>query len=180
MLIFISGWGRGMGLNRAKNLIKLTEGEVHLIYPDDKWVSEEKIMGWAEDAFADGDIDHKPENLEDAIEMLNDAGIITTHKAWWKKSHHEDLWPASKPGFSPGISATTQLIPEQGVKDWRIQSKMGTVFGEFKGVTPTGALNAWAKTRGYQSFDAMKKDGLAKSFEVMQGFRIIVEAKDHK
>lgn len=25
----------------------------------------------------------------------------------------EDLWPASKPGFPPGISATTQLVPEQ-------------------------------------------------------------------
>ena len=138
MLIFISGWGRGMVLNRAKNLIKLTEGEVHLIYPDDKWVSEEKIMGWAEDAFADGDIDHKPENLEDAIEMLNDAGIITTHKAWWKKSHHEDLWPASKPGFSPGISATTQLIPEQG-KDWIKQAqekaRWAIEYGKTKGYT---------------------------------------------
>ena len=92
-----------------------------------------------------------------------------------KESHHEDLWPASQPGFGDG--AKTQLIPEQGGKTWRVQSKMGSVYGEFKAVTATGALNAWAKTRGYQSFDAMKKDGLAKSFEVMQGFRIIVEAK---
>ena len=64
----------------AKELIGLVEdeGKIHILYPDDRWVPESQIMSWAEDAFADGDIEHKPEDLWDAINMLNDVGIITT------------------------------------------------------------------------------------------------------
>jgi hypothetical protein len=43
----------------------------------------------------------------------------------------EDLWPASKPGFSPGVSATTQLIPEQG-KSRYIATNKGMMKGYWK------------------------------------------------
>lgn len=44
---------------------------------------------------------------------------------------NEDLWAASKPGFSPGISATTQLIPEQG-KSRYIATNKGMMKGYWK------------------------------------------------
>jgi hypothetical protein len=68
-------------MNRAKEIIGFVEEEelkIHILYPDDRMVPGSQIMSWAEDAFANGEIDHKPEDLFDAIAMLNDAGIITT------------------------------------------------------------------------------------------------------
>jgi len=57
-----------------------TELVVQVLWPEKRWVTESVIMNWARDAFANRKIDHKPEDLEDAIVMLNDAGLITTGK----------------------------------------------------------------------------------------------------
>lgn len=121
------GFGDG-----AKTQLIPEQKMVHILYPEDRWVSPEKIMLWAKDAYADGEIDHEPEDLEDAIEMLQDAGIITVPKKWWVEEPYlkEDLWPASKPGFPPGVSATTQLVPEQEIdkgvkKELKLWKKIG-------------------------------------------------------
>jgi len=53
------------------------EQMVSLLYPDRREVAASEIMQWAEDAYSDGKIDHKPENLQDAIDMLSDIGFIT-------------------------------------------------------------------------------------------------------
>lgn len=50
---------------------------VELLYPEASSVSEERIMGWAADAFANGEIARPPSNLDDAIEQLHEAGLIT-------------------------------------------------------------------------------------------------------
>lgn len=55
---------------------------IHIIYPEDRWVSADTILDWYRDAIADGVVE-KPDqpdalNVYDAIEALNDIGFITT------------------------------------------------------------------------------------------------------
>lgn len=53
---------------------------VHIIWPDDRWVSEETIHSWYRDAFDDGHIVTMPREVDTvaAIYMLNHLGIITS------------------------------------------------------------------------------------------------------
>lgn len=53
---------------------------VPLVYPENRTVSAAKIIMWAEDAFANGDVAKRPHNLAEAIALLEDAGIITAVK----------------------------------------------------------------------------------------------------
>lgn len=50
---------------------------IDLVYPEERSVDADTILGWARDAYANGEIDHEPEDLLDAIDMLEDAGEIT-------------------------------------------------------------------------------------------------------
>ncbi len=105
----------------AQRIIKFIEQDqddvmVQLLYPERRKVSASKIIMWAKDAYADGDIDHEPENIEDAIEMLQDAGIITVSKKWWEdrnELYNGPSWGASHPGMA-GPGPVTQTIPEKG------------------------------------------------------------------
>lgn len=57
----------------------------HLLYPEDKWVSEDKIESWFWDAVKDGDIrpsdwfTHTP-TIDKMVEALSDIGCITLAK----------------------------------------------------------------------------------------------------
>lgn len=63
-------------------IVESSEGEemYDLLYPEERKVSHSTIMSWAEDAFANDQIDHKPVDIRDALDQLEDAGIITTKK----------------------------------------------------------------------------------------------------
>ena len=50
---------------------------IYIIYPERRTVSPTMIMSWAKDAFANGQIDNTAEDVEDAIFLLSDAGLIT-------------------------------------------------------------------------------------------------------
>ena len=54
--------------------------DFQILYPERRKVSEQTLMGWASDAFENGEIDHHPIDVFDAINMLSDAGIITMKK----------------------------------------------------------------------------------------------------
>lgn len=92
----------------------------------------------------------------------------------YKIGTKEDLWPASQPG--PGDGAKTQLMPEQGSKEWQIQTKNGMQMGNFKAVTPQGALEVMAKSKGYPGFREMNKAlNLPGKYVVIDGFRIVLD-----
>lgn len=67
-----------------------SEDMIGLLYPEKRNVPASKIMGWAEDAFANREINHKPTDLQDAINQLEDAGHITTMKG--HKPHNKDFF----------------------------------------------------------------------------------------
>lgn len=48
-----------------------------IIWPEKRVLSAEKLMAWAEDAYANGEIDVRPINASEAAEMLHQAGLIT-------------------------------------------------------------------------------------------------------
>ena len=109
---------------KATELIDFVEAElsyptdlnqmVHILYPNDRRVPALQIMAWAGDAFEDGEIDHAPKDLWDAIEMLDDAGIITVHKKWWesfKETAYASYGPSGMPGYK---SYTGDLKAEAG------------------------------------------------------------------
>lgn len=50
---------------------------IYIIYPERRTVSPTLIMSWAKDAFANGQIDNTADNVEDAIYLLENAGLIT-------------------------------------------------------------------------------------------------------
>lgn len=52
---------------------------IRLIYPENRTVSEERILGWAEDAAANGEIEGGfGTDVQEAVRQLEDAGLITT------------------------------------------------------------------------------------------------------
>ena len=53
---------------------------INLIYPEERTVSSIMILIWADDAFYNGYTSRKPDDLQDAIYLLEDAGLITTKK----------------------------------------------------------------------------------------------------
>lgn len=57
-----------------------SDDKIYILYPERRYVSAETILQWARDAFADNEIDHEPEDLEDAIDMLDGAGLVTFGK----------------------------------------------------------------------------------------------------
>lgn len=59
--------------------------KVKIIYPETKIVHEERIMMWAEDAYENGETSEKPRDVEHAIILLEDAGIITVDHAWTER-----------------------------------------------------------------------------------------------
>lgn len=50
---------------------------IYVIYPEEKIVTPEQIIAWAKDAYANDEVDHEPEDLQDAIYLLADCGHIT-------------------------------------------------------------------------------------------------------
>ena len=50
---------------------------IYIIYPERRTVSPTMIMSWAKDAFANGQIDNTADDVEDAIYLLENAGLIT-------------------------------------------------------------------------------------------------------
>ena len=53
---------------------------IKLIYPEKREVSEETLLIWAKDAFADGETEEIPETVDDAIRILEDIGYITINR----------------------------------------------------------------------------------------------------
>lgn len=53
---------------------------IHLIYPEKCKVSEEQLITWARDAYADGETEEEALNVEDAIHILEDLGHITVDR----------------------------------------------------------------------------------------------------
>ncbi len=58
------------------------EGKVHVLYPDNYWVTPERVIQWAKDAAANGEIEGfdpatPEEALPLAIELLSDSGKVT-------------------------------------------------------------------------------------------------------
>jgi hypothetical protein len=51
--------------------------QIYLSYPEYRSVPGEVIMNWAVDAFHNKEIADLPDNLDHAIEMLEDVGHIT-------------------------------------------------------------------------------------------------------
>ena len=54
---------------------------VRLTYPEYRIVAEHVIMGWARDAYLDGDIPDQPVTLTEAIDALESLGYITVAKS---------------------------------------------------------------------------------------------------
>lgn len=50
---------------------------IHIVYPEDRHVESDVVMGWASDAFADGDIEYMPTDINDAMSLLEDTGKVT-------------------------------------------------------------------------------------------------------
>ena len=53
---------------------------IHLLYPEKRKVSEETLMIWAKDAFANNETEEIAETVEDAIRILEDIGHITVDR----------------------------------------------------------------------------------------------------
>ena len=50
----------------------------HMIYPKDRWITAEELIGGANDAIANYKLDSDaPANADDAIDILHDVGIVT-------------------------------------------------------------------------------------------------------
>jgi hypothetical protein len=69
------------------------EGLIHILYPDDRWVTPEKVIGWARDLIADGDYEDVDLDAEDdplplAMELLSDTGEVTF--AWCGMNESND------------------------------------------------------------------------------------------
>ena len=61
---------------------------VHILYPENRLVPAEQIISWATDAFIDGEANHMPQDIYDAVDILSDLGTITVAKGWDKKPNH--------------------------------------------------------------------------------------------
>jgi hypothetical protein len=48
-----------------------------MLYPEKRMIEGERILMGAEDAFANGEIEARPESVDHAIRMLEHAGKIT-------------------------------------------------------------------------------------------------------
>jgi len=53
---------------------------IKLIYPEERLVSKETILQWAQDAYVNGEIECPPTDFLHAITMLEDAGFITIER----------------------------------------------------------------------------------------------------
>lgn len=53
---------------------------IKLLYPEYREVLENQIMTWANDCFLNGDCQNSPINLAEAIEILEDLGLITVDR----------------------------------------------------------------------------------------------------
>jgi hypothetical protein len=56
---------------------------VKILYPYDGTVPDAEILRWARDAYDTGETSRKPIDLEDAVELLRDAGKIKTPRRCW-------------------------------------------------------------------------------------------------
>ena len=77
-----NGWKRDhRGLGSARQCAKQRGKKImDLIYPETRTISEDQLIVWANDAYENGEVEHAPESLQDAIEMLEDAGLVTVKK----------------------------------------------------------------------------------------------------
>jgi hypothetical protein len=57
----------------------LHAGLIHIIYPQDRWISPEEVMSWAKDLASDNH-DDIPTELYEAIDYLQDLGEMTVSK----------------------------------------------------------------------------------------------------
>ncbi|WP_223621202.1 hypothetical protein [Lysobacter sp. ESA13C] len=48
-----------------------------VVWPDRRNVPSETVLSWAQDAYANNEIDRAPEGAADAAALLHDAGLIT-------------------------------------------------------------------------------------------------------
>jgi hypothetical protein len=56
---------------------------VKILYPYNGPVPDAEIMRWARDAYDTGETSRRPIDLEDAVELLRDAGKIRTPRRCW-------------------------------------------------------------------------------------------------
>jgi hypothetical protein len=50
---------------------------IQLVYPEKRIVSSATVLQWGKDAFANGEAEHEPTNVYEAIKVLEDLGHIT-------------------------------------------------------------------------------------------------------
>lgn len=74
-----------------------------LLYPEERIVDADTLMTWAHDAYANGEIDRAPQDLEDAIALLEDAGEITVRASCKHALRHEDGPPLYDAATSTGM-----------------------------------------------------------------------------
>jgi hypothetical protein len=53
---------------------------VKIIYPEVREVSNARILSWCDDAYKNGEVDREYTDIQDAVDLLEDAGIITVAK----------------------------------------------------------------------------------------------------
>jgi hypothetical protein len=54
---------------------------IRVIWPEHRLLSADDVLMYARDAFANGEADREPEDVADAIAILNDLGHFTFHKS---------------------------------------------------------------------------------------------------
>lgn len=53
---------------------------IKIVYPERRYISEDKLISWAKDCYFNADTDELAETLGDAVRVLEDLGYITVGK----------------------------------------------------------------------------------------------------
>ena len=63
-------------------------GKRHQLYPENCWVDEDIILGWARDLEADGDIEGGfGDDVDEAIRQMEDLGVVTFARSQQEDRH---------------------------------------------------------------------------------------------
>lgn len=53
---------------------------IKIVYPERRYISEDKLISWAKDCYFNADTDELAETLGDAVRVLENLGYITVGK----------------------------------------------------------------------------------------------------
>lgn len=56
----------------------------NLIWPERRTVADHVVLGWAKDAFANGEIGEAPRSAAHAANLLDQAGLVTFGSPLWE------------------------------------------------------------------------------------------------